>query len=569
MDAKLEDKHSQREEPTGEAKNNGTRKRGSRSSSKNIQETPIAADEKTSRKDPETDGEQGDNTAQAKDADAKGTPARRKSSRGAKEGNNDEEEAIVASNRRQELSLDKIDEEGRVIQNRQNRQNTTVIPSRTVSITSTTLNISPTRIAQRKDSGDEEDEEDNHFTYDSSSLRRPSRQEIEARQVKAAIDSFGSDYHYNDAPPANSSSSSGSNATTRANKDIESSNDTRVNNNDNDKDTAHLTTEQIDFSKNYLLRPCKRGDGPLLCYIERDKSGFNYLSPVYRLYIEATNSTHNTSAFSPCTAAAAHNQPSSYPETEGSKFVMAAKKKLGSKTSYHLMSLDHTPDVENRGSRAVIGKVRGDQIGTQYLFTDHGMAPGASVLPSMLRKELGLTRFKFNNGGPSQIDAWIPMVNPSGSSAVVWQPTDPFVETIEATVNASSSSSSSPPSPSNVDDPAPHPRTDRLMKLYNKRPKWDAKYGGHVLNFHGRVTESSVKNFQLCSSETGEDVVLQFGKVGKDRFSMDVRYPLSIYQAFSICVACMDRKLADRQAYGMFKRLTDRSSSSSSGRKGK
>ena len=38
-------------------------------------------------------------------------------------------------------------------------------------------------------------------------------------------------------------------------------------------------------------------------------------------------------------------------------------------------------------------------------------------------------------------------------------------------------------------------RTEPLVVL--QRPKWDDSVGGHVLNFHGRVTKSSVKNFQL------------------------------------------------------------------------
>lgn len=36
-----------------------------------------------------------------------------------------------------------------------------------------------------------------------------------------------------------------------------------------------------------------------------------------------------------------------------------------------------------------------------------------------------------------------------------------------------------------------------------QRPKWDETIGGHVLNFQGRVTMSSVKNFQLvCDVRT-------------------------------------------------------------------
>ena len=61
------------------------------------------------------------------------------------------------------------------------------------------------------------------------------------------------------------------------------------------------------------------------------------------------------------------------------------------------------------------------QIGSQYLFTDHGVAPERSELPSMMRKELGLVRFSFSSGRPSNINVWIPTVNTTGSSAVVWQ----------------------------------------------------------------------------------------------------------------------------------------------------
>ena len=88
--------------------------------------------------------------------------------------------------------------------------------------------------------------------------------------------------------------------------------------------------------------------------------------------------------------------------------------------------------------------------------------------------------------------------------------------------------------------------------------QWDASHGGHVLNFQGRVTECSVKNFQLQMRypEFSEDVALQFGRVGKDRFVMDVKYPLSPLQAFGICVCCLDGKIADRKGYEYLKKWT-------------
>jgi hypothetical protein len=81
------------------------------------------------------------------------------------------------------------------------------------------------------------------------------------------------------------------------------------------------------------------------------------------------------------------------------------------------------------------------------------------------------------------------------------------------------------------------------------------------------VTVASVKNFQLIaapqldsessqqaqqqtqpsnssSASDHDKVILQFGKVAKDMFTMDYRYPLSAFQAFTICLTSFDSKLA-------------------------
>lgn len=42
---------------------------------------------------------------------------------------------------------------------------------------------------------------------------------------------------------------------------------------------------------------------------------------------------------------------------------------------------------------------------------------------------------------------------------------------------------------------------------------WWLQLGAYCLNFGGRVTHASVKNFQLVCEEEPERVVLQFGKV--------------------------------------------------------
>lgn len=92
---------------------------------------------------------------------------------------------------------------------------------------------------------------------------------------------------------------------------------------------------------------------------------------------------------------------------------------------------------------------------------------------------------------------------------------------------------------------------DGVVVLKNKSPRWHEQLQCWCLNFHGRVTVASVKNFQLVASpENGpagpehEKIILQFGKVGKDLFTMDYRYPISAFQAFAICLSSFDTKIA-------------------------
>jgi tubby-related protein 1 len=88
------------------------------------------------------------------------------------------------------------------------------------------------------------------------------------------------------------------------------------------------------------------------------------------------------------------------------------------------------------------------------------------------------------------------------------------------------------------------PATNHLVVLKNKEPKWNNALNAYCLNFNGRVTEASVKNFQLVATSDPETVVLQFGKVSESCFTCDFSWPLTPLQAFSICLSSFDNKLA-------------------------
>lgn len=40
-----------------------------------------------------------------------------------------------------------------------------------------------------------------------------------------------------------------------------------------------------------------------------------------------------------------------------------------------------------------------------------------------------------------------------------------------------------------------------LLELHNKTPVWNEETQSYVLNFHGRVTQASVKNFQIVHDD--------------------------------------------------------------------
>jgi len=73
-----------------------------------------------------------------------------------------------------------------------------------------------------------------------------------------------------------------------------------------------------------------------------------------------------------------------------------------------------------------------------------------------------------------------------------------------------------------------------------KKPKWSKKSQSFALNFNGRVSRGSMKNFQLVDEYDDSKIYLQFGKVEKDIFHMDFAFPFSFVQAFAICLTAFE-----------------------------
>ena len=254
--------------------------------------------------------------------------------------------------------------------------------------------------------------------------------------------------------------------------------------------------------REFLMRPGPMG-AMVQCYIQRRKSGLARLYPTYEVYLK-----------------------------DGEQFLLAARRRKRQKQSTYKVSLDQN-DL-SRSSSNYFGKLKSNFIGTEFQMYDNGANPSKlteaqrSGAGAPVRCELATVLYKQNvlgSRGPRKMKVIVPTVNEETNERKVLKPMtmeDTMIEKYKAA----------------RDD------EDHLI-LKNKQPKWNEQVGAYVLNFNGRVTRASVKNFQLCIPERDPDrVVMQFGRVGKDAFTMDYQFPLCGLQAFGIALSSFDYKIA-------------------------
>ncbi|GMH05586.1 hypothetical protein Nepgr_007426 [Nepenthes gracilis] len=231
--------------------------------------------------------------------------------------------------------------------------------------------------------------------------------------------------------------------------------------------------------------------------------------------------------------------------SEKGKFLLAARKYRHGSHSEYIITLD--ADDLSQGSQAYIGKLSSDFLGTNFTIYD-SQPPHNGAKPSNSRSgrrfaskqispqvsagnfEVGRVSYKFNilkSRGPRRMVCSLRCLPPGETNS-----TDPTDNTKLEKLD---------------------PAFPRYTVLSNKAPRWHENLQCWCLNFHGRVTLASVKNFQLIatvdpSQPDGkgdeETILLQFGKVAEDTFTMDYRQPLSAFQAFAICLASFGTKLA-------------------------
>lgn len=260
------------------------------------------------------------------------------------------------------------------------------------------------------------------------------------------------------------------------------------------------------------LQPVPLDAGIIRCYVKQVYRGM-FKQYGYELYLQGQIGTQ-----------------------EEDRFLLSARRQVRSNmTANYTICTDKECSDANR-----IGRMGSNFLGTCFTLYDNGRDPQkiAKIQDAVssddmvvrnvlqIREELGCVTYEPNRTsvGPRKMRVVIPDVDENGVSSKVVRPMsrqDRLVTRLSG---------------GDLKD---------LMKFSNREPVFREDLGAYCLDFGGRVSMASVKNFQLINTEDPSmGNILQFGRVADDMFTMDFQWPLSPFQAFAVCLSSCDTKLA-------------------------
>mmetsp|Transcript_20503 Transcript_20503/g.25877 ORF Transcript_20503/g.25877 Transcript_20503/m.25877 type:complete len:335 (+) Transcript_20503:430-1434(+) len=279
-------------------------------------------------------------------------------------------------------------------------------------------------------------------------------------------------------------------------------------------------------------------------------------------------------------------------EDGSGRLILSARKVLKSKTPYYVISTQREDLYRDREERShhYLGKLRGNSSQTEYIMFDSGDNPNhlnqretdsesdadhnsyggrsgsAANSVGEIREELAVIHYvrEKKQDGLRRMEVGTPKLkyyqdpsHPDGGQWVAenWRPQR------EMDTMANKFARVRQEGGQNV------VAADRLFMMHKRESRYDP-LSSCLVDFKGRARQASVKNYQLVKSwptdremrrqyfssggegadeqddeEAAKPVLLQMGKFGKDCFNMDYQWPLSMLQAFGICLSRFDTKL--------------------------
>ncbi|XP_046907601.1 tubby-related protein 1-like isoform X1 [Hypomesus transpacificus] len=270
------------------------------------------------------------------------------------------------------------------------------------------------------------------------------------------------------------------------------------------KEDERPPSPEIEFDnlEEFVLQPAPQGR-TVRCKVTRDKRGMDRgFFPTYYLHLDTDKKA-----------------------SKGKEvFLLAGRKRKKSTTSNYLISIDAT-DL-SRGGENYVGKLRSNLMGTKFTVFDNGLNPDRALRDmSNARQELAAIIYETNVlgfKGPRKMSVIIPGMDDDSERVPIRARSDNEGLLMRYQ----------------------NRQMENLIELHNKTPVWNDDTASYVLNFNGRVTQASVKNFQIVHSKDNSYIVMQFGRVADDTFTLDYKYPMCAVQAFALALSSFDGKLA-------------------------
>lgn len=295
--------------------------------------------------------------------------------------------------------------------------------------------------------------------------------------------------------------------------------------------------------RSFITDPCPNGF-VTRCYIERNRSGSNMLSPFYSLCADLEDGT--------------------------GRELAVCRKVIMSSSAYYVFSLKSEDLYRKREqrSRLYLGKLRATSSNEYILYdngtertTEHGVSDDEDdndAKGSGDKKSEGKTSDENTKFRKELLCIYFNTKS---------RPAPPKVRGLEVCMPYidSSLTAGSQKLPSSLRSQFNKIRDEGTQNTYMKNKyvilnERTSKYdplSSCLVDFKGRANVASVKNFQLVEStpadavttdmlqtDADKEYILQMGKTTEDCFNMDYKHPLSLLQAFAICIARFDAKLS-------------------------
>lgn len=248
--------------------------------------------------------------------------------------------------------------------------------------------------------------------------------------------------------------------------------------------------------KDFLMSPLPKSLGTVKLVFTRHRGGFANLNCKYRLYDETQKI-----------------------------FFLNSKKKVTCQTPYHLISCAF--EAFDNTSVSYCGKLRADHSKHHYTVFDDGgsIKKIPTLLPQYSRREMCAVVHKKHTEKSvytKTFDCILPYIDDNGVQRCP-QPINQHARLMDGYETG----------------------TENIV-LQTVEAHWDKRKDRFTIDFSKRVKKKSIKNFQLRLKSgvpldpDESDVFMEFGKMSKDTFAINVRWPFSLLAAFGVAVSACE-----------------------------